>query len=522
MVKISQIKMPLDYKNEDLIQVAAKHLKIPNEDIAEIKLIKKSVDARKKNDIHFVLGLEVRMKNDFSTEEKKFPEPEVDLRGRGKRPVIAGSGPAGMFAALTLAKAGLKPLIIERGKSIDERIKDVERFETTGVLDTQSNIQFGEGGAGTFSDGKLTTGIKDKRIGLVLETFYQSGAPKEILYEAKPHIGTDILRNIMVKMRRKILALGGEFSFETQLVDFECDEQANLKCVVVIKNGKRETIKTDTLILAIGHSARDTIEMLFDKNVNMIQKPFSVGVRIEHKQEFINKAQYGKFYNHPVLGAADYKLSSHLKNGRGVYTFCMCPGGSVVAASSEANMVCVNGMSRHKRDGENANSAVLVSVMPSDFADESPLCGIEFQRSIERKAFELGGENYKAPVQLVKDFIGGRVSSKMGNVKPTYPIGYKFADMRELFPHFVTESLREGLLAFERNIKGFSCSDAVLTGAETRSSSPVRIVRDESMQCNIKGIYPCGEGAGYAGGIMSSAVDGIKTAERIIENEIAN
>lgn len=520
MYRVSEIKMPLNYTQVQLQKAAAEKLKVPPDAILEMKLSKKSVDARNKSRICFILAVDVGLKPGTPCGKEPYQkEPYTFLQfpksRDGLRPVIVGAGPAGLFAALTLAYAGMEPIVLERGRCIEERVQDVELFESTGRLQTESNIQFGEGGAGTFSDGKLTTGIKDKRIEAVLQTFCECGAPEEILYEAKPHIGTDLLRNVIVNLRKKILSLGGEFRFGTCFDGFTA-ENGKLQSIYVRSGEIRETLDTNILLLAIGHSARDTFALLQDQQLYMVQKPFSVGVRIEHKQRFINQAQYGDAYANPALGAADYKLAVKTRQGRGVYTFCMCPGGSVVAAASEPDRLCINGMSQHLRNGENANSAVLVSIYPEDFKTQDPLEGIAFQRKIEQNAYRYGGGGYRAPVQLASDFLQNRKSEGLGTVEPSYPLGYQLTNLSNIFPGFLQDALREGLLLLNRNIQGFSGEDAVLTGAETRSSSPVRILRDQNMESNIKGIYPCGEGAGYAGGIMSSAVDGIKTAEVLI------
>jgi uncharacterized FAD-dependent dehydrogenase len=424
--------------------------------------------------------------------------------------VVVGFGPCGIFCAYTLAKAGLKPIVIERGADVDTRTKDVNEFLNGGELKENSNVQFGEGGAGTFSDGKLNTGIKDIRCRTVLEVFAKFGADNKILTDAKPHIGTDVLSNVVKNIRQEIIALGGEVWFNTKLerINFE-----NRKISSVIANG--EIIPCDTVVLATGHSARDVFSMLKDQNIEMVRKPFSVGVRIEHLQEDINKALYGEFYNHPSLSAADYKLATHLPNGRGVYTFCMCPGGEVINSTSEENSLTVNGMSNSGRDGVNANSALLVGLEPEDFEGDDVLAGCEFQRKIEKKAYEIMGG--KVPVTTVGQFCYGK-EFKITKVKPTVKPQYAFANFSEIFPLFVTESLKDGILEFDKKIKGFASESAVLTAPETRSSSPVRIVRDEEYQSvSAKGLYPAGEGAGYAGGIMSAAVDGMRVAEAIIK-----
>jgi uncharacterized FAD-dependent dehydrogenase len=429
------------------------------------------------------------------------------------RPIVVGSGPSGLFAGLLLARAGLKPLIIERGKNVDERIKDVDNFFVTGELNTESNIQFGEGGAGTFSDGKLHTLIDNPRKKFIFEELIKSGALPEIAFDAQPHIGTDKLRQIVKNIRQKIIRLGGEVRFATKLTDIEI---ADGKIVNVIFN-EQEKIPVSDLILATGHSARDTYEMLYKKDLEIKAKPFAIGVRIEHTAEMINQAQYGEFFAHPKLPTARYRLVSHSEKNRAVYSFCMCPGGTVVAAASEDGRLTTNGMSEQAQDGQNSNSALLVNVLPSDFGGDSPLAGIEFQRQWEEKAFAAGGGRFKAPAQLVGDFLQNKPSTKIGDINATYPAGVTMATLEGCLPEFVLESLREALPILDRKVKGFAHPEAVLTGVETRSSAPVKIVRGENFQSNIAGIYPTGEGAGYAGGIISAAIDGLMVAEAIIE-----
>ena len=434
------------------------------------------------------------------------------------RPIVVGSGPAGMFAGLALAEAGLRPIVLERGAPVEQRQKDVSSFWHGGELKANSNVQFGEGGAGTFSDGKLMTGIKkDKFTAKVLQEFAAAGAPQEILYLAKPHIGTDKLRLVVKNIRQKILSLGGEYRFNSQLTGLVIKKD---KLTAVKITNKKETyeLPANKLFLAIGHSARDTFEMLYNSGVHMEQKPFSVGARIEHKQSLINKAQYGKAAESPYLGAADYKMAVHLPNGRSVYTFCMCPGGVVVAAASEKGRVVTNGMSEFARAAENANSALLVGVSEKDFGSSSPLAGMYFQRKLEENAFIAGGKSYRAPAVLAGDFLRRKNSRNLGEVRPSYLPGVVLGGFNQLLPEEITESLRLGIVEMAKKLHGFDCYDAVLTGVETRSSSPVRIVRDETMQSNIKGLYPCGEGAGYAGGITSAAADGLKAVYSLTED----
>ncbi|NLY43396.1 MAG: NAD(P)/FAD-dependent oxidoreductase [Clostridiaceae bacterium] len=530
MVRISNIKIEiskivdLNTEKQALQQAILSKLKISKHELLGFEIFKKSVDARKKDAIVYVYTVDVKLKNEKTILEKysnkgitAAPEEVYEKVPLGsekltERPVIIGMGPAGLFAGLLLARNGYKPIILERGEDVDTRTRKINNFWTNGVLDTESNVQFGEGGAGTFSDGKLTTLINDKRSRMILKEFVKAGAPQEILYMSKPHIGTDLLKTAVKNIRQEIIEHGGEVRFKAKVTDFVIDDGC-IKGLVI--NGEQR-LNCHVVLLAIGHSARDTFEVLYNRGVNMIKKPFSIGVRIEHPQHIIDKAQYGKAAGHPGLGAADYKLVYHAKSGRSAYTFCMCPGGYVVAAASEEGCVVTNGMSEHKRDGENANSALLVGVTPDDFPGEHPLAGVEFQRKWERLAYQLGGSCYKAPVQLTGDFLADRVSSSWGRVKPTYKPGVVFANLKDCLPDYVIETLREAILYFDTKIKGFAMPDSILTGVETRSSSPVRITRDDEGQSNIKGLYPMGEGAGYAGGIMSSAVDGIKTAEQIM------
>ena len=513
--RLENIKIRQDLTEQGILEFACNKYKINIADVSDFRIFKKSIDARNKDDVHYNYTIDIKtQKRIKGAKEVKIDKIELDKikvnRKSNLQPVIVGSGPAGLFCALVLAYNGIKPIVIERGKKVEERQKDVEQFWKTGKLNPSSNAQFGEGGAGTFSDGKLNTGIHNPLCRNVLEEFVKFGAPEQILYESKPHIGTDNLIKIVANMRNRIINLGGEFLFQETVTDIDI-EDGNIKAVNCSKK-----INTDTAVFAIGHSARDTFEMLYKKNLNMEKKNFSVGVRIEHKQEMINKSQYGTKTN-LKLPAADYKLAYHGKE-RSCYTFCMCPGGQVVASSSEEGTIVTNGMSKFARDGENANSAVLVNVIPDDFKGESPLEGVHFQKELEEKAFKLGGNNYYAPVQRVEDFKENRKTAEFGEVKPTYKPGVTMANLNEILPEFVSSTLKEGIEYFNTKIKGFANPDAVLTGVETRSSSPVRIVRGKTLMTNIKGIYPCGEGAGYAGGIMSAAVDGIKVAIAILEN----
>ncbi len=482
-------------------------------------LLRRSVDARRKSDVHFVVTAGIG-DGDGAPQVVQPLEgrPLPERRCEGVRPVVVGMGPAGLFAALELAEAGLCPLVIERGAPVEERTADVERYHRTRVLDTTSNVQFGEGGAGTFSDGKLTTGKNSPQITSVLETFVAAGAPGEILWQAKPHIGTDVLSNVVKRMRQRIIACGGEVRFHTQLVGMRTGADGALRSVALESGGTTYEVETSQLVLACGHSARDTFGLLEELGFELEQKPFSIGVRIEHEQAFINQAQYGKFAGHPALGAADYKLACHLKNGRSVYTFCMCPGGEVVAASSEEDSLCVNGMSRQARDGANANAALLCNVTPDDFDDAAdPLSGIALQRRWEQAAYAAGGSDWHAPVQRVGSFVGSATEAHT-TPEASYPLGVTEAPLDTCLPGFATAALREALPLLDRSLHGFADSGALLTGIEARSSSPVRIVRDPHtlMSTHVHGVYPCGEGAGYAGGIMSAALDGLRVAGALV------
>lgn len=509
-----------------------KKLKIKADEIRNIEILKKSVDARKKEQLSFVYQLDIECdnekkivsrykKNDVSLKEKKTIVREINdnipPENKGQT-VIAGFGPAGIFAAYELAKSGYKPIVIERGLDVENRKKTVEKFWNTGELDTECNVSFGEGGAGTFSDGKLNTMVKD-RFGYnrkVLETFVRFGAPKEILYLQKPHIGTDKLADVVKNMRLEIERLGGEVRFGVRLDSINTEKENETQKIVSInvtdrESSQKQEIKCEKLILAIGHSARDTFISLHESDVEMQQKSFAIGVRVEHLQEMIGRNQYGDMYK--ILPTADYKLTHQTKDGRGVYSFCMCPGGYVVNASSQKGMLAVNGMSNYLRDSKNANSAMVVTVGPEDYESDDVLAGMRFQQKWEKKAYEAAGG--KIPVQLFGDFKKDRVSSEFGEVIPETKGEYAFANVRKIIPESVASSIEEGITAFEKKIKGYSRDDTLLLGIESRTSSPVKILRDESMQSNIRGIYPCGEGAGYAGGITSAAMDGIKIAMQI-------
>ena len=525
MLRLENIKIREDLSDEEVVREACRKYQISFSDVEYYSIFKKSIDARNKDDIFYNYTIDVKYTGKGGKEIKKVTKEsyQIDIKTKRKsekRPVIVGAGPAGLFCALILIQNGIKPIVIEQGKKVEDRQKDVEEFLKNGKLNVNSNVQFGEGGAGTFSDGKLTTGVNNPLCRKVLKEFVNFGAPKQIMYVNKPHIGTDNLIHVISNMRNYIIENGGEFLFESKLVDFEIkDEKLVSAKYIDLSNENQETkeIQTDSLVLAIGHSARDTFEKVHEKGLNMEKKNFSVGVRIEHKQTMINESQYGT-KTKLNLPPAEYKLAYHGEN-RSCYTFCMCPGGTVMASSSNPGEIVTNGMSKFARDGENANSAVLVSVTPEDFKGESVLEGIYFQKELEEKAFILGGSNYFAPIQRVGDFLENRKTIEIGEVKPTYKPGVTLSNLQEILPDYVVKTLKEGLLDFDKKIKGFANEDAILTGVETRSSSPVRIVRNEVGESNIKGIYPCGEGAGYAGGIMTAAMDGIKIAINILEKE---
>lgn len=531
MIRISEIKLSLDSDEIQLRKKVLRLLGLGEKDIKTYHISKKSVDARKKDAILFTYSIDVELNGDENSIVKRLGNSKISIikpfvysvpenkRKNTLRPVVVGFGPAGMFAALILAQQGLRPIVLERGKPVEDRQKDVNDFWNNRKLNENSNVQFGEGGAGTFSDGKLTTGIKSPYCPKVLEELHLAGAPEEILYSSKPHIGTDRLAIVVSNIRKRIQKLGGEVLLESKLESLIVANGFIHGVTCSNKNGQLLDIETDAVILAIGHSARDTTEMLFKSGVAIIQKAFSVGARIEHPQKLINQAQYGNFAGHKALGAADYKLACHSLHERGAYTFCMCPGGTVVAAASERGGIVVNGMSELARDGENANSALLVGIEPENFPSDHPLAGIYYQREIEQKAFKLGGSDYKAPAQLVGDFLNFRESKSLGNVAPSCPTGVTLCSIDECLPEAVTKTMRSAIVEMDRKLKGFNLADAVLTAPETRSSSPVRMLRDEFCQANISGLYPCGEGAGYAGGIISAAVDGIKCAHAVLEDQ---
>ncbi|MBU0482970.1 MAG: NAD(P)/FAD-dependent oxidoreductase [Proteobacteria bacterium] len=528
MLRLTELKLPLDHSEADLRAAIVNRLAITAPELISYTIFRRGVDARKSHAIMFIytLDLEVSSEADllarFADDSHLRPAPDTTYHFVARapdyplpiRPVIIGMGPSGLFAGLVLAQAGFRPLLLERGKAVRERTHDTFGLWRKGILDPESNVQFGEGGAGTFSDGKLHTQIKDpKHYGRkVLAEFVKAGATPEILYVSKPHIGTYRLVGIVEQMRATIQALGGEIRFQSRVDDLEIkDGQVR---GVVLADGER--IATSHLVVAIGHSARDTFEMLHRRGVYLEAKPFSIGFRIEHPQALIDRGRHGKNADNPLLGAADYKLVHHAGNGRSVYTFCMCPGGTVVAATSEPGRVVTNGMSQYSRKEQNANSGIVVGISPADYPG-GPLAGMEFQRFWESRAFELGGGNYQAPAQLVGDFLAGRPSTDLGSVQPSYTPGVKLGDLSTALPEYAINAIREALPAFAKQIKDFDLADAVLTAVESRTSSPVRITRNDTdlQSINIRGLYPTGEGAGYAGGILSSAVDGIKVAEAL-------
>lgn len=526
MLRVGNLSVPLSATEDEVVRQLLRRLRIPREALLSWKIHKKSVDARDKDDVHFVLTVDValaeeaavlrRLKPGVAARVQPSPAVRLPRAAFSAPPLVVGAGPAGLFAALTLARAGARPIFIERGKPVDRRAEDVERMAREGALDPESNVQFGEGGAGAFSDGKLTTGIKSPHQQAVLETFVRHGAPEEILVLAKPHIGTDLLRGVVASMREEILRLGGQVLFETRLMELIL-QGSRVMGAVVRQGGEAREIATDTVLLCIGHSARDTMQALFRQGVHMAQKPFAMGVRIEHPQAMIDRSQYGRFAGHPALRAAEYKLAVRTPDGRGCYTFCMCPGGEVIAAASQPGGVAVNGMSYHARAGENANAAVLVGVRPEDFGDDHPLAGFVLQRSVEQAAYRLGGGGFRAPAQRLEDFLAGRASKGFGEVRPSYRPGVTPANLWECLPRFLAEDLKLGIVQMDRQLRGFALPDAVLTGVETRSSSPVRLSRDALRMGNLTGLYPVGEGAGYAGGIVSAAVDGIESALAALE-----
>ena len=518
-----ELTLPIPYTDSQLKSAIAKKAKVDITSVLSYTILSRSIDARKKNSIgiRYVISLLASIVDEDKVAKRLGIEvvslPKVYEVALPKTPrvdshvIVIGSGPAGLMSALALSRSGVKVTILERGESVDDRVRSIDNFVATGKLNTNSNIQFGEGGAGTFSDGKLTTGIKNPRISYVVQALIDAGAPDNIRYESKPHIGTDILRQVVKNIRRQLIDLGARVIFSATVEDIIVDN-GRARGVVYREGECTHTLYADAIVLAIGHSARDTYRRLRDIGVYMEKKSFSIGVRIEHRREDINLSQYGR-----EDVTADYKLATHLDNGRGVYTFCMCPGGEVVPATSEEGSVVVNGMSNSKRDNINSNSAILVSVTPLDFEGEDVLAGVEFQQKYERLAYECTG-SYLAPCQTVGNMLYS-LPNEIGKVKPTYPLGVKMKDLREILPEYVYDSIKQAILVFDHKLKGFADKDAILTGVETRSSAPIRIIRDESGQSNIRALYPCGEGAGYAGGIMSASVDGVMIAEEILSSE---
>ncbi len=528
MIRLSQIKLPIGHREEELLEAAAKMLKVPGHKIKKLTIIRKSIDARKKNEIKFIYTVDISLTDGHKESEPQIlerlrnvnitlsGEARYDYQPRGDKalkhpPVIVGSGPAGLFSAYLLAKNGYQPLVIERGYEVSRRVEAVESYWSGKPLDPECNVQFGEGGAGTFSDGKLNTMVKDvtNRYPFVMETFAEYGAASEILYLNKPHIGTDRLRLVVENMRNEILRMDGQVRFGTKLTDLVIEHGK----LVQIELNHQERIPCEVLIPAIGHSARDTFAMFLQRGLQLSPKPFAIGLRIEHKQSKISHSQYGDAYLR--LPPADYKLTHQTKSGRGVYSFCMCPGGFVVNSSSEKDHIVVNGMSNYARDEENANSAIVVTVGPEDFGNSDPLSGITFQRKWEALGYQAG--RGKVPIQLFGDLLRGRESVTIGGIKPNLRGEYRLTNLSPCLPEFVMDAITEGILAFDQKIKGFADEEAILSGVESRTSSPVRIHRNEGYESNIHGIYPCGEGAGYAGGITSAAMDGMKVFEAIAQ-----
>ena len=526
MLRLEGIKLPPEAGAEQLKRKAAAVLRCREEDIVAVQVLRRAIDAR--DGLRFVYTAAVEVKDEarllkrcrdthvsrYTPEVYTLPGP---VKGSDLPTVVVGMGPAGLFAALVLAKCGVKPIVLERGRCVEQRQQDVRRFWESGILDTESNVQFGEGGAGAFSDGKLNTGTRDVRHRWIMERLVEYGAPEDILWDAKPHVGTDRLRIVLRNLRRELLALGADLRFGHKLADITVKDGCLTGLTVETEEGIY-TLPCRHALLALGHSARDTVEMLYGAGVAMTAKPFAVGVRIEHRQEDMDAAQYKQYAGHPCLPPSTYKLSCHLENGRSAFSFCVCPGGQVVAAASETGRVVTNGMSEYARDQENINGALLINVTPEDYGGQTdPLAGIRFQRQMEAAAYALGGGDYRAPCQRVEDFLLHRPTAAAGRVWPSYRPGVTYTDLHRCLPPFVAEAMEQALPLLERKIRGYAAPDALLTAVESRSSSPVRIGRNEMYQCNIRGLYPCGEGAGYAGGILSAAADGMRCAEQRIK-----
>ncbi len=525
MLQIERIKLTLDEDEALLRQKAAAVLRVSPGDIQTLSILRRAIDAR--DGVQLVYTLRVSVKNEKDVlrrcrskavsriDEQHYSLPAPVAVPPTLPPVVVGAGPGGLFCALALARCGVRPILLERGKAAEDRKADVEHFWQTGELDLNSNVQYGEGGAGAFSDGKLNTGTRDLRHHFILETLVQHGAPESILYDAKPHVGTDYLHRTLISMRRELMKLGCEIRFSHCMTDVTV-EGGRISSITVDSPDGIYTLPTSQVVLALGNSARDTFEMLHSRGVTMEAKPLAVGVRIEHHQKDIDATQYGEAAGHPRLGAATYKLSCHLDNGHSVFSFCVCPGGEVVAAASEKSRAVTNGMSHYARSGENINGGLLVSVTPEDFHGDGPLAGISFQRELEERAYTFGGGGFIAPAQRVEDFLAHRPSAAPGKVIPTYRPGVRWCNLWEVLPAFVCESLEKALPELNRKLPGFSAPDAVLTAVESRSSCPLRILRDDTFQSSVRGLFPCGEGAGYAGGILSAAADGLKTAEQVL------
>ena len=537
MLRITELTLPIDHPPEAIGPAIQQRLRLPDGDLLNFIVFKRSYDARKRSELNFVYTVDCELRDEaavfakFDGDHHVVPTPDTSYKtvatapaGFSNRPLVIGFGPCGIFAALALAQMGFRPIVLERGKAVRLRTQDTWGLWRKNILNSESNVQFGEGGAGLFSDGKLYSQVKDSKFHgrKVLHEFVKAGAPEEILYVSKPHIGTFRLTGVVTRMREEIEALGGEIRFEQRVTDVLI-EDGRMRGVTL---NSGETIRADHVILALGHSARETFRMLHARNVFMEAKPFSIGFRVEHPQSLIDRARLGKYAGHPLLGAADYKLVHHAKNGRSVYSFCMCPGGTVVAATSEPNRVVTNGMSQYSRNERNANAGIVVGISPEDYPGgvaAGPLAGIALQEELESRAYVLGGSNYEAPAQLVGDFIAARPSTALGSVEPSYKPGVLLGDLAPSLPGYAIHAIREALPAFEKQIKGFAMPDAVLTGVETRTSSPLRITRDENYQSlNTRGLYPAGEGAGYAGGIMSAGIDGIRVAEALALSLLAD